>query len=122
MSDARAAADNHPVNPQQQDRADGRQHELAVRSALGGRRTRLVMQLLVESTMLSAAGGVAGVLLAVGILEMLIGVAPALRRRNDGESPACESGIAGDYLQMQRRQVVAAARRAGEIAGRASGN
>jgi putative ABC transport system permease protein len=57
-------------------RGASRHHELAVRSALGGRRTRLAMQLLTESTLLSAAGGAFGVLLASFLLKVLIAVAP----------------------------------------------
>jgi putative ABC transport system permease protein len=44
--------------------ASGRQRELAVRTALGGTRVRLVRQLLVESTTLAVAGGLAGTALA----------------------------------------------------------
>ena len=57
-------------------RGASRQHELAVRSALGGRRSRLLTQLLVESTLLSAAGGALGVLLGLGLLKVLVAVAP----------------------------------------------
>ena len=53
-----------------------RQHELAVRSALGGGRVRLAMQLLVESTLLSAFGGASGVGLAYWLLGVLIAFAP----------------------------------------------
>lgn len=64
-------------------RGASRQHELAVRAALGGRRTRLLMQLLVESTTLAAAGGAIGILLAAGMLRLLLGVAPAETPRLD---------------------------------------
>ncbi len=46
-------------------RGTARQHELAVRHALGAGRLRLMRQLLLESLMVAAAGGVAGILLAL---------------------------------------------------------
>jgi putative ABC transport system permease protein len=57
-------------------RGAARQHELAVRAALGGGRLRLASQLLVESTLVSAAGGVLGIALASWLLRVLIAVAP----------------------------------------------
>jgi putative ABC transport system permease protein len=58
-------------------RGAARQHELAIRSALGGSRWRLVRQLLVESSVLAALGGVVGLALAFVLLRVLIAYAPA---------------------------------------------
>jgi putative ABC transport system permease protein len=52
-------------------RAGARQRELAVRAALGAARARLVRQLLAESIVLSAIGGVCGLLLAWWALGFL---------------------------------------------------
>ena len=57
-------------------RGAARQHELAVRAALGGGRLRLALQMLVESTLVSVAGGALGVVLASWLLRLLIAVAP----------------------------------------------
>jgi predicted permease len=47
-------------------RGRNRTHELAVRAAIGGTRSRILAQLLTESVALAMAGGMVGVLLAVG--------------------------------------------------------
>ena len=58
-------------------RATARERELAVRSALGASRHRLIRQALVESVILSVSGAVAGCALAKGLLYVFVAIAPS---------------------------------------------
>ena len=57
-------------------RASSRTHEIAIRTAIGATRGRVVRQLLTENLVLAAVGGVAGVLLGRLALKGLISMLP----------------------------------------------
>jgi predicted permease len=57
-------------------RAFARQKEIAVRLSIGASRWQLVRQLLVESLVLSCAGGAAGVAIATGMTRTLLALVP----------------------------------------------
>ena len=57
-------------------RSAAREHEIAVRAALGAGRMRLVRQMLTESALLSVMGGVAGLLLTFASRDFLLGLFP----------------------------------------------
>ena len=81
-------------------RGAARQRELAMRLAIGASRGQLLRQLLIESAALSAAGGVAGLLLSVAMARGLLGFLPGngmlatLRAEPDWRILAFTAGLA----------------------------
>jgi predicted permease len=65
-------------------RAEGRQHELAIRAALGASRRQIARELLLESVVLGLVGGTLGLGFAYGGIRALVAIAPAhLPRLNE---------------------------------------
>ncbi|MGH9838190.1 MAG: ADOP family duplicated permease [Blastocatellia bacterium] len=73
-------------------RAEGRQQELAIRAALGASRGRLAAQLFIESLILAVGGGLLGLGLAYGALQVLVTLAP------QGLPRLCEIGVDGNIV------------------------
>jgi putative ABC transport system permease protein len=72
-------------------RGSARTPELAIRSALGAGKRRLVRQLLTESGVLALVGGMLGIVLAVAAVRVLVALAPPeLPRR---EMIAIDAGV-----------------------------
>ena len=70
-------------------RATGRQREIAVRTAVGASRGRIIRQLLTESMILALAGGAAGLLVGSIGVRLLLAVSPGnIPRINDPEHAA----------------------------------
>ncbi len=64
-------------------RAEGRQHELAIRAALGAGSGRIARELLFESVALGIAGGALGLGVAFAALRLLVAIGPASLPRLD---------------------------------------
>ncbi len=72
-------------------RAAGREREIALRSALGAGRARVVRQLLTESVVLSGTGGLLGLGLAIAMVRAIGVIAPDTLPR--GDQIAIDAGV-----------------------------
>jgi len=64
-------------------RSAARQKEIAIRAAMGASRGRVLRQVLTESILLSAIGGIAGLLLSIWLTDLLMSMLPGGAPRLD---------------------------------------
>jgi putative ABC transport system permease protein len=62
-------------------RSAARQKEIAIRAAMGASRTRVLRQVLTESILLSAIGGIAGLVLSIWLTDVLMSMLPEVAPR-----------------------------------------
>src|SRR4029077_2579125 len=62
-------------------RMSRREHDLALRAALGASRARLVRQLMVESALLAIAGGAIGIAFSAVTVPLLVHLTPSTMAR-----------------------------------------
>jgi putative ABC transport system permease protein len=79
-------------------RAAARQKEIAIRTALGASRLRIIRQLLTESILLSITGGALGLLLALWGTDALVAAIPDTIPR--AENISLDSGVFGFTLAV----------------------
>jgi predicted permease len=115
-------------------RRAARAKELAIRAALGGGRWRLTREHLSESLLLSAMGGIFGLLLAIAAVQWIIRARADLSRveavRIDGVVVAFSIGLifvcaffaGGTSLRSHKEDTVATLQETSRRAGQACGN
>lgn len=79
-------------------RSATRRREMAIRSAVGAGRSRLVRQLLTETLTLFLLGGTAGVLVAGWGIDVLLSLAPAAAMERFGPVRSESAGVQGLHM------------------------